>query len=106
MPQRWGYSSTMSQVSGSSATAYGRSVWRVLRPAVVLGGFVAVWWALTTGVPHADTSPHGLANSVRHAVKAHHSSHISHSSPVRDLARRVHHDARSTSSKVVSPVRH
>jgi hypothetical protein len=88
----------MSQVSGISATAPGRSLWRVLRPALVLSGFVAVWWALTTGVAHAESSPHGLGDSVRAAAKA-------HTSPVRDVARRVHHDARPATAKVTTHVR-
>ena len=89
----------MSQVSGTPATAHGRSAWRVLRPVLVLGGFVAVWWALTTGVAHAEASPHGLGDTVRAAAKA------QHSSPVRDVVRRVHHEARPT-TKVATHVRH
>ncbi len=90
----------MSQVSGTPATAHGRSAWRVLRPVLVLGGFVAVWWALTTGVAHAEASPHGLGDTVRAAAKA------QHSSPVRDVVRRVHHEARPTTTKVATHVRH
>ena len=65
----------------------------------MLGGFVAVWWALTTGVAHADGSTHGLGDTVRAAAKA-------HSSPVRDVVRRAHHDARPTTTKVAAHVRH
>lgn len=90
----------MSQVSGKPATAHGRSVWRVLRPVLVLGGFVAVWWALTTGVAHADATPQGLGDKVRAAAKAHHSS------PVRDVVRRVHHEAKPATTKAATPVRH
>lgn len=83
----------MSQVSGTPATAYGRSTWRVLRPVLMLGGFVAVWWALSTGVAHAD-GPQGLGDTVRAATKA------QHSSPVRDVVRGAHHEAKPTTTKV------
>ena len=62
----------MSQVSACSATAHGRSPWRALRPVLVLGGFVAVWWALMTGVAQAESTPHhSLVDQVRSQVKAH-----------------------------------
>ena len=61
----------MSQVSVCSATAHGRSSWRALRPVLVLGGFVAIWWALMTGVAQADSTPHhSLVDQVRSQVKA------------------------------------
>jgi hypothetical protein len=90
----------MSQVSGKPATANGRSTWRAVRPFLVLGGFVAVWWALTTGVAHADATPHGLGDTVRAAAKAHQGS------PVRDVVRRVHHEAKPATTKVTTRVRH
>lgn len=90
----------MSQVSGKPATAQGRPAWRAaLRPFLLLVGFVAVWWALTTGVAHAESTPHGLGDTVR-AAKA------DHSSLVRDVARRAHHEAKPATTKVATPVRH
>ena len=88
----------MSQVSGKPTTAHGRSVWRVLRPVLVLGGFVAVWWALTTGVAHADATPQGLGDKVRAAAKA-------DSSPVRDVVRRVQNEAKAATTKAATNVR-
>src|SRR3954449_2671297 len=97
-----GYLFPMSQVSVCSATAHGRPSWRALRPALVLGGFVAIWWALMTGVAHADTDHaprhHGL-DAVRTTAKA-------HLAPVRDAVRRVHHETRTTATRATAPVHH
>jgi hypothetical protein len=90
----------MSQVSVSSTTASGRSSLHALRPVLVLGGFVAIWWALMTGVAHADSTPHHLLDSVGSQVKAHHET------PVRDLVRRVHHDVKATTTRTTDQVRH
>ena len=85
----------MSQVSVCSATAHGRSPWRALRPVLLLGGFVAIWWALMTGVAQADSTPHHhLVDHLRSQVQAQH-----HDTPVRDAVRRVHHDVKATTSK-------
>ena len=84
----------MSQVSVCSATAHGRSPWRALRPVLLLGGFVAIWWALMTGVAQAESTPHhSLVDQVRSEVKAQH-----HATPVRDVVRRVHHDVKAQTS--------
>src|SRR3954454_3899923 len=102
MRPRGGYLFPMSQVSVCSATAHGRPSWRALRPVLVLGGFVAIWWALMTGVAHADTDHaprhHGL-DAVRTTAKA-------HLAPVRDAVRRVHHETRATPTRAAAPVRH
>jgi hypothetical protein len=66
---------------------------------LLLGGFVAIWWALMTGVAQADSSPH-LVDTVRTQVKAHTDS------PVRHLVQRAHHDVKASSSKATSNVRH
>jgi len=100
----------MSQVSVSSATAHGRSPWHVLRPVLVLGGFVAVWWALMTGVAQADstpahTPPHNLVDQIRSQAKAQQPSEH-RATPVRDAVRRVHHDVKAQTSKATPKVRH
>jgi hypothetical protein len=41
-----------SQVAGTTGT---RRLLRALRPIVLLGGFVVVWWCLATGTAQADT---------------------------------------------------
>ena len=86
----------MVQVSVCPATADRRSQWRALRPVLILGGFVAIWWALMTGVAQAESTPHHhLLDHVRSQVQAEH-----HATPVRDAVRRVHHDVRATTEKV------
>ena len=96
----------MSQVSVCSGTAQGRSSWRALRPVLILGGFVAVWWALMTGVAHADTDRgpqhHGL-DALRTTAKAHVDQVRT---PVRAVAHRVHHEAKATTTRAAAPVRH
>lgn len=47
----------MSQVPVRSEAACGRSPRRALRPLLLLGGFVALWWALMTGVAQAEDAP-------------------------------------------------
>ena len=91
----------MSQVSVLPATAHGRSARHALRPVLILGGFVAIWWALMTGVAHAESTPqhHGL-DSLKASAKAHHLT------PVRDLVRRVHHDVKATTAKTTKHVSH
>jgi hypothetical protein len=92
----------MSQVSVCSTVASGRSSWRALRPVLILGGFVAIWWALMTGVAHADSGHaprHHSLDAIRSSAKA-------HLAPVRDAARRVHHEAKATSTRATAPVRH
>src|SRR6478735_827884 len=85
----------MVQVSVFAATADRRSQWRALRPVLILGGFVAVWWALMTGVAQADSTPHHhLVDHLRSQVQAEH-----HDTPVRDAVRRVHHDVQATTAK-------
>lgn len=90
----------MSQVSVLPATASGRSQWHALRPVLILGGFVAIWWALMTGVAHAEGTPHHGLDSLRASVKAHHPT------PVRDLVRRVHHDVKANTAKTTEHVSH
>jgi hypothetical protein len=84
----------MVQVSVCPATADRRSQWRALRPVLILGGFVAVWWALMTGVAQADSTPHHhLVDHLRSQVQAQH-----HDTPLRDAVRRVHHDVQATTA--------
>jgi hypothetical protein len=98
----------MSQVSVCSTTAKERSSWRALRPVLILGGLVAVWWALMSGVAHADGPHHRTALE---QLPAHAKAH--HATPVRNLADRAHrtHEqvgptrARAT-GRVVHEVRH
>jgi hypothetical protein len=102
MRYQGGYSISVSQVSVYSGTADRRSLWHALRPALVLGGFVALWWALMTGVAHADSKGEGrnnLTDTLRTSAKAHHKA------PVREVARRVHHDVQAATSKAVAPAR-
>ena len=90
----------MVQVSVCPATADRRSQWRALRPVLILGGFVAVWWALMTGVAQADSTPHHhLVDHLRSQVQAQH-----HDTPLRDAVRRTHHDVKATTGKVHHPV--
>jgi hypothetical protein len=91
----------MTQVSVCPATAERRSQWRALRPVLILGGFLAIWWALMTGVAHADstTQHHGL-DKVSASVKG------QHVGQVHDVVRRAHHDAKPTASKRTSHVSH
>lgn len=97
-----GYLSPVSQVSVCSATAPGWSSRHALRPVLILGGFIAIWWALMTGVAQADTDHaprHQGLEAVRTTAKA-------HLAPVRDAARRVHHEAKATTSRASAPIRH
>ena len=93
----------MTQVSVRPATAARRSQWRALRPLLILGGFVAIWWALMTGVAQAESTPqhHGLD-----ALKKTTQSVKTHVAPVRDVVKRVHHDVKATTSKATTQVRH
>ncbi len=93
----------MSQVSVFPTTAHGRSSWRALRPLLLLGGFVALWWALMTGVAQADSSPKHLVDHVRSQVTTAH--HDTAKSPVREVVRRVHHEVKTTATKTTSTVR-
>jgi hypothetical protein len=93
----------VSQFSGYSTTAPGRSSLHALRPVLILGGFVAIWWALMTGVAHADSTPsHHLVDHLRSqaTVATQH-----HDEPVRAAVRRVHHDVQATTTEVRHQVR-
>lgn len=91
----------MTQVSVHPATAVRRSPWRALRPLLILGGFVAVWWALMTGVAQAESTPqhHGLD-----ALKKTTQSVKTHVAPVRDVVKRVDRDVKATTSKATKQV--
>jgi hypothetical protein len=93
----------MDQVSVRPVTASRRSHWHALRPVLVLGGFVAVWWALMTGVAQADdgTAHHHLVDHLRSQVKVQQHQTQQHR-PVRDLVRRAHSEVKATTT----PVRH
>src|SRR4051812_6640440 len=92
------------QISGDGTTAGERSFQHALRLLLILGGFVAIWWALMTGVAHAESTPqhashHGL-DVLRASAKAHHPT------PVRDLVRRVHHDVEATTAQAHQTTSH
>ena len=100
----------MNQDQVSPATAGKRPSWHALRPWLLLGGFVAVWWILSTGTAQADSTPRvqahvletakGLTHTgpVRHvAGRAHHVTTARHeTTPVRDRVKTVSHTTRST----------
>ena len=99
-------------------TAEKRSRWHALRPWLLLGGFVAVWWVLSTGTAQADSTPRlhlvervsGLtqATPVRHLADhghqvkatAHHAA-----TPVRDRVKTVSHVTHSTVTVAATSVR-
>jgi hypothetical protein len=91
---------------------------RALRPLVLLGGFVLLWWVLMTGAAQADDGPDGgLADTARHATgsleravdhpvrrtvssgKAH-----QHRAPVGQLTRTVRAHVNPVVSPVTAPV--
>jgi hypothetical protein len=95
-----GYSDDM-QISGDGMAAGERTSRHALRALLVLGGFVAIWWALMTGVAQADSTPHRhLLDQVRSQVPAQH-----HETPVRDAVRRAHHDVKTATQHVRHEVR-
>src|SRR3954454_12417290 len=94
-----GYSRHM-QISGEGMAADERTSRHALRALLLLGGFVAVWWALMTGVAQADSTPHHLLDQVRSQVPTKH-----HETPVRDALRRAHHDVQTTTRQVHHEVR-
>ncbi len=54
----------MTQVPVHAVAADRRSALRALRPLLLLGGFLAVWWVLMSGIAHADDH-HELVGQVR-----------------------------------------
>jgi hypothetical protein len=103
----------MNQVSVRPVTAARRSHWHALRPVLVLGGFVAVWWALMTGVAQADdgTAHHQhLVDHLRSQVKAQQHTPVRQTQqhrtqqhrPVRDLVRPATSEVEATTT----PLRH
>jgi hypothetical protein len=89
------------QISGDGMAAGERTSQHALRALLVLGGFIAIWWALMTGVAHAESTPdrhlqHSVVDQVRSHLKV--QQHRDH--PVRDVVRRVHHDVQTTTTKV------
>src|SRR3954452_16115224 len=62
----------MDSVSGCPVSAARRTPRIALRPVLILGGLVAVWWALMAGVAHADGGPrrHHLVHQVPSPVAA------------------------------------
>ena len=83
------------QSSGDGTAAGERTSRHALRALLVLGGFVAIWWALMAGVAQADSAPHHLLDQVRSQVPTKH-----HEAPVRDALGRAHHDVRATTQQV------
>jgi hypothetical protein len=55
----------MSQEPQVAATADASRSGRALRPLLLLGGFVVLWWCLATGTAQADDSSHDLAKATR-----------------------------------------
>jgi len=90
----------MNQDLVSPATAAKRSRRHALRPWLLLGGFVAVWWILATGTAQADSAPrHHL--QVTETVSA-----LTHATPVRHLADRGHQVTRQTTHHANAVVKH
>jgi hypothetical protein len=102
-----------SQVAGTTGT---RRLLRALRPIVLLGGFVVVWWCLATGTAQADTgSEHDtrvtrvLARTADRVVdqRAHRTvdrvRHSGHMSP-RTVGRTVRHQAAPVAAPVSTTV--
>src|SRR3978361_707522 len=89
------------QISGDVMAAGERTSQHALRALLVLGGFIAIWWALMTGVAHAESTPdRHLHHSVVDQVRSHLKVQERHDHPVRDVVRRVHHDVRTTTTTV------
>ena len=82
----------------SPSTAEKRSAWQTLRPWLLLGGFVAVWWVLSTGAAQAESTPRLPAHVTERA------SALTHAGPVRHLADRAHR-ATETARHDATPVR-
>jgi hypothetical protein len=89
----------MNQDGVTPATAEKRSVRHALRPWLLLGGFVAVWWILSTGTAQADTAPR------LHLHVAETASEVTHASPVKHVADRGHQVTRTTTRHAATTVR-
>jgi hypothetical protein len=55
----------MSQVTPVAATTDVRRSGRALRPWLLLGGFVVLWWCLATGTAHAEDGSHDLRKATQ-----------------------------------------
>jgi hypothetical protein len=89
----------MNQDVVSPATAEKRPRLRALRPWLLLGGFVAVWWILATGTAQADSAP---ALPLHVAETA---SGLTHAAPVQPLVDRGHQVTRTTTRHAGTTVR-
>jgi hypothetical protein len=94
-----GYLPPMNQDVVSPATAEKRSRRHALRPWLLLGGFVAVWWILSTGTAQADSAPR------LHLHVAESASGLKHAAPVKHLADRGHQVTRKATHHAATPVR-
>jgi hypothetical protein len=98
----------MSQVSAYPVAAHGRSTWRALRPLLLLGGFALLWWALMTGVAHADGSDKprpSVLDQVRSAAKAHATPDKKPTAkPARDLVGKTRETVKATTTQVTHRV--
>lgn len=89
----------MDQGTPVAATTDSRRVLHALRPLVLLGGFVVLWWCLATGTAQASDGPHhGLGATTRALTGAVHQ-------PVRHVTGRGQH-ALGAASRAARPVRH
>jgi len=91
----------MSQVSVAPTTAHKQTSWLAMRPLLILGGFVALWWDLMTGIAHADGKDaprHSVLDQVRSSAKAHHAA------PAKDVVRKVQHTVKANTSTVTKDV--
>lgn len=103
MPLVGGYLTGMAQVTLGKVAADRRPVLPVLRPLLVLGGFVALWWILMTGSAQAASGPdhdHDLRDTLRSVTSTVHRAAPVTKTPA---VRRVSHEARSTVSHVARP---
>ena len=70
MSDPWGYLFCVGEHSGVITAADRRRPLPALRPFLVVGGFVFLWWCLATGTAHADGTPERGASLVDHALPA------------------------------------
>jgi hypothetical protein len=103
---------SLSQGTRVAATTDTRRFGRALRPLLLLGGFVVLWWCLATGTAQADDGAHdlgkatrGLAGTVERAAHqpgrnaagpAHRATH--------STAPKLAHTGRQHAASAVSPV--
>lgn len=92
----------MSQGTRVAATTDTRRFGRALRPLLLLGGFVVLWWCLATGTAQADDGAHDLGKATRGpAGTVERAAH----QPARNVAGPAHRATHSAAPKVAHTVR-